>query len=148
MIYYTSNVTSNGKQWGRTKVWTKIFGRIQIFAWFCHTALPALTFTWPYPGMAKARENSNSAKNFGPHFCSTSSVSLWHDFKKKFFKPSCQWTSPRFPELSKPFWDPGPPWRSSKTWVSIYLEHTYSCIRINYNHILYSKQKWKIHLRK
>ena len=30
--------------------------------------------------MAKARENSNSVKNFGPHFCMTPLFSIWRDF--------------------------------------------------------------------
>ena len=38
-------------------------GKIRIFARFCHAALPALTFSRPYPGWtAKARENSNFVK--------------------------------------------------------------------------------------
>ena len=61
------------------------FGRIRIFACFCHTALPALTFTWPHPGYllrqaglhGKNPQKFEFCQNFGPHFCTTSSFSLW-----------------------------------------------------------------------
>ena len=34
--------------------------------------------------MSKARANSNSAKIFGPHFCTTSSFSLWLNFSNHY----------------------------------------------------------------
>ena len=36
------------------------------------------------------------------------------------FSPSVQWISPLWPELSKPFWDPGHPCKSSNTWIKVH----------------------------
>ena len=65
-------------------VWqNSIFRAILPYCLACLNFYTAIS--WPLRQtrlhMAKVRENSNSAKHFGPHFCTTSSFSLWLDFQ-------------------------------------------------------------------